>query len=97
MYIRGSRITGKIIKWIASLSKMIGKQQQQHGLRVSDEIASSPVRLPEFLCKAVFHKAQVAVHNLETSFKTKDIKLLTAYAASILVYKNAQGQELFNT
>jgi len=54
---------------------MIGKQQQQHGLRVSDEIASSPARLPESLCKEVFNKVQVAVHNLETSFETKDKKL----------------------
>jgi len=90
LYIRGSRIIEKINKWIASLSKMIGKQRQQHGLKVCDEIASAPARLPQFLSKEVFDKVQVAIHNLQTSFRPKDIKLLTAYAASILIYKNAQ-------
>jgi len=50
---------------------MIGKQWQQHGLKVCDEIASSPTRLPQFLCKEVFDKVQVAVHNRQKSFKTR--------------------------
>ena len=78
-----------IQKWILSLSKPIAKQKKQHGIRISNEIESAEFQLPEFLpSKKVLDKVKEAVKCLEEiSHNINHCKLLTAYTASISVYK----------
>lgn len=97
LYIKGKRTTDMISRWIKSLSKAIGKQRQQHGLKVIETLASeSPTETTaQFLSNAnLLAKLHICIANLRysNSFegRSRDIKLLTAYAASVLLYRNSQ-------
>ena len=75
------------------LSKAVGKQRQEHGLKVMDTLATeSPTEAAaRFLNNTqLLAKVELAILNLGLSFHSRDFKLLTAYAASILLYKSSQ-------
>lgn len=76
------------------LSKPIAKQRQQHGIRISNKIESVEFQLPEFLpSKKVLDKVKEADKHLEEmSHNINHRKLLTAYMASISVYKMLKDQ-----
>lgn len=93
LYIKGNQTIDLLSQWIKSLSKAISKQRQQHGLQVMDTLATqSPTEITSnFLNnKHLMGKVELAILNLGATFESADIKLLTAYAASILLYKNSQ-------
>ena len=93
LYIKGNRIIDVLSHWIKSLSKAIGKQRQQHGLKVIDTLATeSPTEAAaRFLSDTqLLAKVELAILNLGLSFHSRDIKLLTAFATSTLLYKNSQ-------
>ena len=91
---KGYQIISLLSDWIKSLSKARGKQrQQQHGLKVMVRLsAESPTKTTEnFLNnKRLLGKVKSAIFNLGFTFESLDIKLLSAYAASVLLYRNSQ-------
>ena len=90
---KGYQIISLLSEWIKSLSKARGKQGQQHGLKVMDKLsAESPTKTTEnFLNnKHLLGKVKSAIFNLGFTFESLDIKLLSAYAASVLLYRNSQ-------
>ena len=93
MYINGSRIISILHQWIKTLSKAIGKQQ--HGMNVREILANE---LPtETVLKNTHLQGQRVdnvILNLASLFDSKVVKLLTAYAASLLPYKIAKDQAL---
>ena len=77
--------------WINSLSKLIALHQQRSGIHLSNEVAqtSSPDKYLEN--KEVRQKVANAQDNLRRGmFHIQDVKLLTAFSAAIIVYKNGQ-------
>ena len=93
MYSKGSQIITTLDQWIKALSKSIGKQRQPHGMKIRDTLANeSPTKTASEFLKSTRLRARVdsAILNLGSSFDSKDVKILTAYAACLLRYGNSQ-------
>ena len=91
---KGYQIISLLSDWIKSLSKVRGKQRQQHGLEVMVRLsAESPTKTTEnFLNNKHLQlgKVKSAIFKQGFTFESLDIKLLSAYAASVLLYRNSQ-------
>ena len=93
MYNKGSQIITTLDQWIKALNKSIGKQRQRHGMKIRDTLANeSPTKTASEFLKSTWLRARVdsAILNLGSSFDSKEVKILTAYAACLLRYGNSQ-------
>ena len=93
MYMKATRTLETLSRWIKALSKAIGKQRQEHGMRVRNTLENNePTKaVSEFLNNVNLQaKIDCAILNLASSFNTQDAKLLTAYVASMILYENGQ-------
>lgn len=90
LYFKGCQYIDLLKQWVSSLSKPISLQRQKHSLSVIQKLptVNSPL---EFLENPnVIKKLNQAIASLQVSFDIKDIKLLTAFAAALLLYTNCQ-------
>ena len=74
MYAKGMKILDTLSQCIKTLSKAIGKQRQQRGLRVQDTLANKePTKATsEFLKNINLQaKVEIAILNLPSSFDLK--------------------------
>ena len=72
---------------------MESNDRQQHALKVIDTLAiQSPTQAASQLLNNthLLTKMHLVISNLGSLFDTRDIKLLTAYAASLVLYRNNQ-------
>ena len=93
VYMKATRTMEMLSRWIKALSKAIGKQRQQHGIKVRSQLENDePTKAASvFLSNAHLQaKVNCAVLNLAASFNANDVRLLTAYAASMILYENSQ-------
>lgn len=90
VYLKGSRLIDLLTQWTKSLSKAIAVQRQQHGLKMSDKVTDTADPYEFLENTEVLRKVTIAKQNLQTSFHQADIQLITAYAAALILYKNAQ-------
>lgn len=90
LYIKGCRYIDLIKQWVYSLSKSISLQRQRHSLNIIQKLPSVNNPLNFLENPLVNLKIQHAIACLKTSFDIKDVKLLTAFAAAVLIYRNCQ-------
>ena len=80
-----------LTSWINSLSKPIALQRQKRGIKLNSEVAHTTSPNLFLMDKEVKRKVSMATEKIRAGgFDTTDVKLLTAYAAALLVYKNSQ-------
>lgn len=83
--------------WINSLRKLIALQRQKRGIRLDSEVANTPSPNHCLENEEVKTKVSIATSNLRAGkFNVQDIKLLTAFAAAIILYKNGQRPGVVN-
>ena len=90
LYIKGCRYLDLIKQWVYSLSKSISLQRQRHSLNIIQKLPSVSNPLNFLENPTVNLKVQHAIACLKVSFDIKDVKLLTAFAAAVLIYRNCQ-------
>ena len=90
LYIKGCRYIDLIKQWVYSLSKSISLQRQRHSLNIVQQLPSISNPLDFLEDHQVNLKVQHAIACLKISFDIKDVKLLTAFAAAVIVYRNCQ-------
>ena len=77
--------------WIDSLRKLIALQRQERGIRLDSEVANTPSLIHCLENEEAKMKVAIATSNLRAGkFNIQDVKLLTAFAAAIILYKNGQ-------
>ena len=88
---RGLQYKELLNSWINSLSKQIKQQRHERGIMIDNEVAHT-ISPKEFLKSSkVKKKVSVSKENISRGLhETNDMKLITAYAAAILLYKNGQ-------
>ena len=90
LYVKGCRYLDLIKQWVYSLSKSISLQRQSHSLSIIQELPSVGNPLIFLENPTVNLKVQHAIECLKVSFQLNDVKLLTAFAAALLIYRNCQ-------
>ena len=90
LYIKGCQYIDLIKQWVYSLSKSISLQRQRHSLNIIQTLPSVSNPLNFLENPKVNLKVQHAIACLKMSFDINDVKLLTAFAAAVLVYGNCQ-------
>ena len=92
MYVKRCRIIDTLSQWIRSLSKQISIQRQRHGIKIINELPSTSDPF-DFINNEVSIRIKNTIASLKRSYDNtcyKKIKLLTAFAAAVLVYENGQ-------
>ena len=90
LYIKGCRLLDLLRQWVHSLSKSIAIQRQEHSQKVVKELPSicSP---QDFLDNpTVTKRVKKAMKSLKTTFRLPDVKMITGYAAALMLYGNCQ-------
>ena len=90
LYVKACRYLDLIKQWVYSLSKSISLQRQRHSLNIIQELPSVGNPLNFLENPTVNLKVQHAIECLQVSFELEDVKLLTAFAAALLIYRNCQ-------
>lgn len=92
LYVKGMRIVNLLTQWTKSLSKAIAVQRQKHGIKMTKIVATTSDAYEFLENSEVKAKLNTATHNLtmDDEVDINDVKLITAYAAAVIVYKNSQ-------
>ena len=94
LYIKGCQHVDLLKQWVYSLSKSISLQRQKHSLNVIQKLPFVNNPLDFLENKKVIQKINQAISSLQVSFDIEYIKLLTAFAAALLLYKNCQRSRI---
>ena len=93
MYIKGCRITDTLTQWIHSLSKQISLQRQKHGVKIVKDLPATADPFKFIQDEEVRMRIEKTLASLKESYEETEyvkIKLLIAFAAASIIYKNCQ-------
>ena len=90
LYVKGMRLVTLLTQWTKSLSKAIAIQRQKHGIIMSERVTTTADPYEFLESKEVEAKLKIAKYNLMHGFDRRDVQLITAYAAAMIVYTNSQ-------